>query len=78
MSPAPPTPEPGPSALGVVTAWDDPRGWGRIDLDDGRAVALQCTDIADGSRTVEVGTRVRVVVTAGHHGLWHGRALTPA
>ncbi|HYI62796.1 MAG TPA: hypothetical protein VEW93_13440 [Acidimicrobiales bacterium] len=61
---------------GVVEEWDDPRGVGVVRTDDGRALALQCTDIADGSRTTTVGARVRVVVAPGHHGTWRATAVT--
>lgn len=63
---------------GVVEEWDDPRGVGTVRADDGRALALQCTDIADGSRTTAVGTRVRFEVAPGHHGLWQARSVAPA
>ena len=65
-------------APGVVEEWDDPRGVGEVRLDDGRRLALQCTEIADGSRTIEVGARVVVEVAPGHHGRWHARAVRPA
>jgi cold shock CspA family protein len=67
---------PGDTVTGVVEEWDDPRGVGVIRADDGRALALQCTDIADGSRTTKVGVRVRAEVAPGHHGRWQARAVT--
>jgi hypothetical protein len=63
---------------GVVEEWDDPRGVGTVRADDGRLLALQCTNLADGSRTTAVGTRVEVVVAPGHHGAWQALAVTPA
>lgn len=65
-------------APGVVEEWDDPRGVGSVRLDDGRLLVLQCTDLADGSRSTAAGTRVEVTVAPGHHGLWHARAVHPA
>lgn len=65
-------------SLGTVTAWDDPRGWGEITLDDGRVLALQCTELMDGTRHTAVGTRVRAEVAAGHHGLWHAVRVVAA
>lgn len=62
---------------GVVEEWDDPRGVGRVRAEDGRVLDLQCTHIADGSRTTVVGTRVTVVVAPGHHGRWQATAVTP-
>jgi len=55
---------------GTVEEWDDPRGVGTVRTDDGRALALQCTQLADGTRTTEVGARVRSTVGPGHHGRW--------
>jgi cold shock CspA family protein len=65
-------------AAGVVEAWDDPRGVGTVLLDDGRLLDLQCTHIADGSRTTAVGTRVEVGVAPGHLGRWQAVAVHPA
>jgi cold shock CspA family protein len=59
-----------PTVLGVVAEWDDDRGLGVVRADDGRDLVLQCTSLADGSRTTEVGTRVSFTVAAGHHGRW--------
>jgi cold shock CspA family protein len=44
---------------GTVTAFDDPRGLGTITTDDGEAYSFHCTQIADGTRTIAVGTAVR-------------------
>jgi hypothetical protein len=62
---------------GVVEDWDDPRGVGRIRADDGRLLDLQCTHIADGSRTTAAGTRVTFVPAPGHHGRWQATAVSP-
>jgi cold shock CspA family protein len=46
---------------GTVTAFDEHVGLGQItaDADDGGAViAFQCIAIADGTRTIEIGTPV--------------------
>lgn len=64
-------------ATGVVEEWDDPRGVGVVRSDDGRAFDLQCTHIADGSRTTEVGTRVAFAPAPGHHGRWQAENVTP-
>lgn len=60
----------GEAVTGVVEEWDDARGVGVVRADGGRALALQCTDLVDGSRTTEVGTRVTAEVAPGHHGAW--------
>jgi cold shock CspA family protein len=44
---------------GTVTAFDDPRGLGTITTGDGRIYPFHCTQIADGTRTIEVGQAVR-------------------
>ena len=62
---------------GVVETWDDPRGVGAIRADDGRLLDLQCTHLADGSRTTAAGTRVTFAVAPGHHGRWQAVAVTP-
>ena len=43
---------------GVVTAFDEAVGLGEIASEDGRRFAFHCVAIADGSRTIEVGTAV--------------------
>ncbi|HEU5152931.1 MAG TPA: hypothetical protein VFU19_20735 [Iamia sp.] len=65
------------SETGVVEEWDDPRGVGRIRADDGRLLDLQCTHLADGSRTTAVGTRVTFATAPGHHGRWQALNVIP-
>ena len=43
---------------GTVTEFDEGRGLGTITADDGRIIPFQCTQIADGTRTVRVGAVV--------------------
>ena len=43
---------------GSVTEFDDALGLGVITSDDGTAFGFHCVSIADGSRTIEVGTPV--------------------
>ncbi len=43
---------------GVVDSFDDHRGLGCLRLDDGRLVDFHCIGIADGTRTIGVGTVV--------------------
>ncbi len=62
---------------GVVTAFDDPRGLGMVRAEDGSSYRFHCTALSDGTRTVEVGTRVVFVVAAGHGGHDEARAITP-
>jgi cold shock CspA family protein len=44
--------------LGTVTAFDDPAGIGVITALDGATYPFHCTQLADGTRTTTVGTRV--------------------
>jgi cold shock CspA family protein len=63
---------------GTVTAFDDPRGLGEVTADDGTVLAFHCTAIADGSRTIEVGTAVRFQVRPGLRGRWEAAAVEPS
>lgn len=63
---------------GRVTAFDDGRGLGEITTDDGAVYPFHCTAIADGSRTIRIGTRVGFAVVAGHGGRWEAAAVHPA
>ncbi len=62
---------------GTVTQFDDPRGLGTIESEDGGEYPFHCTAIADGSRTTEVGTAVRFTVEAGRLGRWEAGAIEP-
>ncbi len=62
---------------GVITAYDDPAGIGTVTADEGDEHFFHCTAIADGSRTIEVGTRVRFTVVPGRLGRWEAAALRP-
>lgn len=64
--------------VGVVTAFDDPEGLGEVTDEAGSTFAFHCSAIADGSRTIQVGTTVRFVVVAGHVGLFEAAGLVPA
>jgi cold shock CspA family protein len=68
----------GPRApkTGVVTEFDEPRGLGVVRGDDGTSYGFHCTALADGTRTVDLGTRVVFCVAAGHGGRYEARALT--
>lgn len=64
--------------LGEVTEFDDPRGIGVVTADDGTEFAFHCTAIADGTRTVAVGARVRFVPRPAHLGRWEATDIAPA
>ena len=43
---------------GRVIAFDDHVGLGEVESDDGQVYLFHCVEIADGSRTIEVGAAV--------------------
>jgi cold shock CspA family protein len=51
--------------VGRVVVFDDDRGLGEIEADDGRRYSFHCTAIADGTRTIPVDAPVDFEVTAG-------------
>ena len=64
-------------ASGAVIDFDAHRGYGTIRDVDGREVFFHCTRIADGTRTIEVGTDVTYELVPGHLGRWEAAAITP-
>jgi cold shock CspA family protein len=42
----------------MVAAFDEASGLGEVSTDDGSRVAFHCVGIADGTRTIAVGTAV--------------------
>lgn len=63
------------SRSGKVVAFDEVRGLGEIAADDGTVFAFHCTQIADGSRTIEVGADVAFEVKPGGMGRWEATAV---
>ena len=62
---------------GVVAAFDAAAGLGEVVADDGVVLPFHCIEIADGTRTIEAGARVRFGVLA-KLGRYEARALRPA
>jgi cold shock CspA family protein len=62
---------------GVVTAFDDHAGRGTLREERGTEWFFHCTSVADGTRTIEVGARVRFDVVAGQLGRWEAANLRP-
>lgn len=58
------------TGTGTVTAFDEDRGLGEITTDAGDLHHFHCTGIADGSRTIAVGTAVRFGIIPGRLGRW--------
>jgi CspA family cold shock protein len=66
------------SATGVVATFDEPRGLGSIAVNGeggGGELPFHCTAIADGTRTISVGERVRFEVVAGPAGTWEATRI---
>jgi cold shock CspA family protein len=61
-----------------VTTFDERRGIGEIEGDDGAVYPFHCTVIADGSRTIAVGTAVGFERVPGHLGRWEAASIVPA
>jgi cold shock CspA family protein len=60
---------------GRVESFDDPRGLGVVRAEGGEAYPFHCTAIADGSRTVAVGSEVSFEVAAGRLGRWEAERI---
>ncbi len=60
---------------GRVEDFDPVVGLGSVRADDGRTYPFHCTQIADGSRTIDSGTLVEFDVVAGHLGRWEAAAI---
>ncbi len=60
---------------GTVTAFDDRRGVGEITA-AGTVYAFHCTQLADGTRTIALGTPVEFEVVAGNRGQWEAARIT--
>ena len=61
--------------LGVVTEFDDDRGLGSVLGDDGRRYPFHCATIVDGTRRIDIGTRVAFAVVPGHGGRYEARSI---
>ena len=62
---------------GVVEEFDSYAGLGVVRGDDGKRYPFHCAQIADGSRDIPVGARVRACVVAGQLGRWEAAAIEP-
>jgi CspA family cold shock protein len=62
---------------GRVSEFDDPAGLGVVVADDGTAFPFHCTEIADGTRTIEVGTTVTFEPLA-RLGRWEAGSIRPS
>jgi CspA family cold shock protein len=62
---------------GTVTEFDEPVGLGVVTADDGTRYPFHCTQIADGTRTIAVGTKVHFAVWS-RLGTYEAAEITPA
>ncbi|MGH9138523.1 MAG: cold shock domain-containing protein [Acidimicrobiales bacterium] len=62
---------------GHVREFDEQRGLGTLRADDGTEYPFHCTAIADGSRTIAIGARVRFEIVPGHLGRWEAARIEP-
>ena len=62
---------------GTVSAFDEHRGLGELDADDGATYPFHCTAIADGTRTIPTGVAVEFVVVAGPLGRVEATQVRP-
>ncbi|MEJ5256583.1 MAG: cold shock domain-containing protein [Acidimicrobiales bacterium] len=62
---------------GWVVEFDDERGLGVVRADSGTEHDFHCTAIVDGTRTIEVGTRVCFEVVPGRRGRWEAARIEP-
>ena len=60
---------------GVVADFDEDRGLGTVTAEDGASYPFHCSRIADGTRTIAVGTKVTFEVVPGHQGRWEAAQL---
>ena len=65
---------------GKVISFDEVKGHGEVEADDGQRLFFHCTAVADGTRSVAVGAYVVFRAVPGHLGRWEARDLvkTPA
>lgn len=58
-----------------MVAFDETRGLGEIEADDGTRYPFHCTRILDGTRTIPVGTAVTFEVVAAPLGRWEAAEI---
>ena len=63
--------------VGEVVEFDEDRGYGAVEADGGVRYFFHCTAVADGSRTIDVGTGVRFEVVPGARVRREGADLVP-
>lgn len=62
---------------GEVTSFDDGLAYGEVTDNDGDVFFFHCTQIVDGSRTIQVGAHVEFTLVPGHIGRWEASEVMP-
>jgi cold shock CspA family protein len=62
--------------IGTVVEFDEHKGYGTVEAEDGRRLFFHCTALADGTRSVDVGAEVTFEVRPGHLGKWEAAVVT--
>jgi cold shock CspA family protein len=65
-------------ATGVVGTFDERAGWGTIVDDEGFERFFHAVAVADGTRTIAVGSRVEFDVVPGLLGRWEADSVRPS
>jgi len=55
---------------GNVSEFDEAKGYGTVQTEDGRELFFHCTQIADGTRTIPAGVSVVFEIVPGRNGRW--------
>ncbi len=63
---------------GVVETFDVDAGLGTVVADDGAVYGFHCTEIADGTRSIEIGVSVTFEVGPAGPGVWEAKAVSPS
>jgi len=63
--------------FGRVSDFDEHVGLGHVTAEAGTVHLFHCVEIADGTRTIDVGTAVEYEVVAGRLGRWEATRLRP-
>lgn len=61
---------------GRIVAFSDDAGFGTVETPDGQRYFFHCTQIADGSRTIDVDIPVSFDVMPGHLGQWEATSIS--
>ena len=63
---------------GRVVEFDEHKGYGWVEAEDGRRLFFHCTAVASRTRSIPEGTVVTFDVVPGHLGRWEAARLVPS